>query len=284
MDIHPRNDYENQMYSLIIPELWDLIGKCHSKIKEENFFQCESELQAIYRNNLISEQINKFMIFYLEDQKKRLGIFTGDTLIIFSSQEFSITVTKINSPPEFLYLHPAHIIGTPLCGSEVFISKYETTSQVNIDEYDREATLRLSEERLFLGGDIFTRNGLSESIDYRNNKDDDKCYILRITTKSLKALEWSFDRTTLRPWSSMAVSPISSQLCSLMDAVGAFKNTDSLSALTELSKHRDHFVRWKALQNIGKIDNTQAKKILNTFLHDEHSHIRHAASRELSKT
>jgi HEAT repeat protein len=108
--------------------------------------------------------------------------------------------------------------------------------------------------------------------------------MVRLVSAPVGGLEWTFDRDSLRPWNAMTVRHEGTYLTNLIDVLGAFRNKSSIDVLSYTSAHHpDHFVRWCAVKNIGRIDRQAALAALHARLDDRHPEVRRAAERTLAR-
>lgn len=109
------------------------------------------------------------------------------------------------------------------------------------------------------------------------------CWFLRLTYGQHAPVTRFYHRDSLEYAFSSAVRGEFSSLVTLCRVFGDSGDEASLTYLHELSDHSAHFVRWAAIQAIGRIDGELACARLKTALKDDHPQIRQAASRSLAK-
>lgn len=94
----------------------------------------------------------------------------------------------------------------------------------------------------------------------------------------------SFDRDTLRPLGASMASEEHSVLCVLLDLLDPQASDYPLAAVTALTAHPDHHVRWAAVTALGRHDGAAALDIVHTLADaDRHRFVRSAARRTLAR-
>lgn len=97
-----------------------------------------------------------------------------------------------------------------------------------------------------------------------------------------RSLVWHYDPTTLKPKKAISASMDSSRLLFGLDILSDYLYNPAKDNIRSLIKHKDHFVRWKSLQTIGKLDQELAKQILFEMRHDPHPSIRSTVNQILA--
>src|SRR5262249_37662746 len=133
---------------------------------------------------------------------------------------FTLHYTHHNYRSRYLYWHPAHLFVSRIGKGEFRYDKYSFAPAARNDVFDPKLALTLSASGICEAGEVITRDGLGEVLDIAAAPDDD-LWVLRLISKSLAPMQWSFERETLLPWSAVAVEPITSHLISLAALVGA---------------------------------------------------------------
>ncbi|MBO9826921.1 HEAT repeat domain-containing protein [Xanthomonas sp. A2111] len=95
-------------------------------------------------------------------------------------------------------------------------------------------------------------------------------------------LQWMVDRSSLQVVQAIASSPIHSELEIMARALGAIRSGGT-NTLETLANHESHFVRWAAIQAMGRTSPSRAMELLESARNDEHPHIRQSASNFLSR-
>jgi hypothetical protein len=108
-------------------------------------------------------------------------------------------------------------------------------------------------------------------------------WMLRLTYKPFAIESWIFDKDTLRSVFPAAVRPETSSLVSLCQVFGATQDADAAPFVLELARHEAHFVRWAAIQAMGRIDGDAARQLLGESCEDPHPHIQAAARKTLER-
>jgi HEAT repeat protein len=94
---------------------------------------------------------------------------------------------------------------------------------------------------------------------------------------------WFFEKSTLTSVFASAVLADYSSLVTLCRVFGAQQDQGAKPFVEELARSPAHFVRWAAVQAMGRIDGDRAREMIEERCHDPHPHIQAAALSALKK-
>ncbi|WP_173012744.1 HEAT repeat domain-containing protein [Niveispirillum sp. SYP-B3756] len=272
----------NRIQDKLIPEIQDFIEECKKRIdptSPDSCFDCIDIVRGIIDSGALSRQVNAYLLTMMDGGSRESFVSDG-TMLLYFQGGFSVTVTKIQRRPAHIYLHPTHLLGSSIGRNTIRLHRYNVDpipdNHVFSPEHRVIKTQCVDLER----GDVFMRNGHHECLDYEA-VDGKPALLFRLISTNVGALEWAFDRDSGRPWNVMAVNPVSSKLCSVMNVLAALGSSTSVEPLDALTNHPDHFVRWKALQTIAEISPETAASIIGRFEDDPHPHVRAAARKTI---
>src|SRR5258706_6634102 len=98
-----------------------------------------------------------------------------------------------------------------------------------------------------------------------------------------QSVRWQFDPATLLPLRAIAAETAPSRLQYTAQLFTHLGGESTLPGLRRMLEHREHFVRWTALQSIMAIDPIEGAARVREAVLDPHPHIRNAATRALVK-
>jgi hypothetical protein len=94
-------------------------------------------------------------------------------------------------------------------------------------------------------------------------------------------IDWVFDRSTLAPIAQSVAHVDDSQLITCLEVAEWLKSEPLRKVAEDLTDHPAHFVRWKAVQALSRIDPQAALPHIHAAIEDRHPSVRAAAARTL---
>jgi len=141
------------------------------------------------------------------------------------------------------------------------------------------ATLERSGDELLRPGEALIVRGGSEIVSLRHVAG---ARFLSLCAAPRWAIDWVFDRETLRPMAQSVAHVDDSQLITCLEVAAWLKSDMLLESVATLTSHSAHFVRWKAIQSLASLDNETAVRCVHAAATDGHPAIRAAAQRTLA--
>jgi hypothetical protein len=116
----------------------------------------------------------------------------------------------------------------------------------------------------------------------------DSLIVIKVVENYSLPYQWAFDGETLRSLFVATSLPSLTRPETLLDLAmalhGEGKGIPELTDVVEsVTQHPLHFVRWKAVQILGRINPASAKSVLHRFVNDTHPHIRNSSQAALKK-
>jgi hypothetical protein len=105
---------------------------------------------------------------------------------------------------------------------------------------------------------------------------------IRLAFNPVGFYEWGFNRQTLHAETMTSLSFNDSGIAGVLDLMISMGNERTSLVLERLIEHREHFVRWKAIQALAKVDGARGRSAVETALTDPHPDIRAAAQKTLA--
>jgi hypothetical protein len=158
---------------------------------------------------------------------------------------------------------------------------YKLAAPANFDIFDPDATLEPSGDWHLAPGEALIVKG-GEQVTLIANAIGARFLSLSLAPRW--SLDWIFDRETLRPLTRSVAHIDDSQFITCLEAAAWLRDADTESAVTALTGHRAHFVRWKAVQALGTLNPSAALPlIVEAATHDLHPSVRKAARATLAQ-
>lgn len=107
--------------------------------------------------------------------------------------------------------------------------------------------------------------------------------VLRLFSSHISDFQWRFDDGTGIPLDMSVAQQSDTELESMMQMVAALGTPNAGPLLAALCDHRNHTIRWKAIQLLAGHDRGAALERLRRASSDQHPEIRHAATTTLAR-
>ncbi|WP_313534375.1 HEAT repeat domain-containing protein [Sphingomonas sp.] len=223
--------------------------------------------------------------------EKQLSVisFGADVLLLLRNERYQLLVRKMGDPefwsvkearPNlFLTTSPTDSVVVSVSREPVFMDRYDIDRPVDLNAFDPNARLVCTERCNVTGKAVQELRGC-QIYDYHS---DGAFLQLRLMKMPFADQVWLFDRATLAPSYPASVGGENSMLVNLARMFGAMKTQEAVPELEALWEHPVHYVRWAALQAVGRIDGDRARNMLRGAVDDPHPLIQRAAQRELTK-
>lgn len=206
----------------------------------------------------------------------------GQFIALHSTPWSNWSIIYHKDPARFLYLAPVDALQAPVGGSELSVGRFSCTRPVAFDMLQRDLELRDEGHRTGRRGEVFTRRGREEILDWSVAATAARPGVtLRVNSGPLDAFEWAFDRATMRAVGLSPIDPIESNLSTVFTLLAAVGERSSVEQLLPFLGSKRHFVRWNALQAIGALDEAACAEGLRCLADDPHPEVRKAARRAL---
>lgn len=177
----------------------------------------------------------------------------------------------------FLYTSPFELLITPVTG-DLIVDEYA------IDAADSDVGVgtpihHVAQHRL-APGEVLDCSAPGRLHDLRVDR---PTLVAKLIGLNREPIQWMAERSSLRIAQAIASSPIHSELEIMARTLGALR-MGGADTLGRLAGHESHFVRWAAIQAMGRVEPERAIMLLKQATEDVHPHIRRSASAFLSRT
>lgn len=252
---------------------------CRDGLTESNMPQCRAAFEALLASAHVVRLLNAELQEILDnDVSDRLSWGAGQ-YIIESNRRYSLHLATHTRSPTYLYSATSVGMVSPLGTEPVPYDRYRLPEDWSNAVFDAEVRPKLVDSAVAYPGEIieFHRGDI---IDLKFT--GDACLVKFFST-DFDAVMWSFDRATLTPLHAYSASMESTIYVYMADALAEFGGERAVPGLVHLAGHPVHYVRWKAIQMLGRTCYDAAVTALEKAVDDEHPHIRNAARRTLAQ-
>lgn len=201
-------------------------------------------------------------------------------LVLAYGPGWQLRVGLYQHSSEFIYSMPQHMI-VAIVGNETLVADhYALPSSIDNEVFDPKLKLGEPVRKRHMHGDVVMIDGRHDVFDVVIEK---PVLVVKLSTTVHQALQWAFDRMSRRAIQAIAADPVDSELVSMARALGAMARPTGTPALVDLTHHPRHFVRWAALQALGRTSPELLIPRLESALQDTHVHVRQAAQSALKR-
>ena len=165
-------------------------------------------------------------------------------------------------------------------GSSVDVERFALEPPFRIDVFDRSRRLVPLGTTELEPGTVARFRSPAETFRLRLQRPS---VLIQLQSRPTVPLRWVFHPETLEPVRAAAVSLSSSRLQFTCHTLAALGSPTSIPALTTLTAHPEHYVRWAAIQSICSISQSDGIECLRRALDDDHPHVRNAARKTLAQ-
>lgn len=254
------------------------IDACFDGKNIDAFWACEATFRACLDRQVIIAWINTELKRLVSDEHYLGDWLTGEVVLHRGPHcELSITVLSTQSR----YLHALPYFGFyAALNDEVLYDRYQLPTGHRNDVFDPSLRLVAESTKRAAPSEVIRLESDRYAYDIKVNAPTP---ILRLVTRPVRALEWLFSRTTLQAWQANDADLAYTQLRVAANVLGKIAHQSSIEPLRRLSGHPHHAVRWAAIQNLGRLNRSEALIKIREAAADEHPHVRRAAQKTLDR-
>jgi len=265
---------------LSIAEFVAGVGQLYNPRRPETFWACED----LFRNLLASRsQIQTHLneeIRRLIADPHHLGDWLPNEWVLYRTGGIVVSISLLESHRRFIHVLPFYALHGSLSAASLSYELYRLPKGFESAVFDPSVQLEHVGMRSAAGGEPIRIESDSYAYDF---KPDQPIPVLRFVTNAVRPLEWLFSKETLRAWQANDAYLRFTQLRVAADVLGKLAHHTSLGPLKSLCDHPHHAVRWSAIQNLARVNRSEAIQRLERAANDPHPHVRSAALKTLER-
>ena len=209
---------------------------------------------------------------------------SGEFIALHTSAYCSWAIIFHKVPARFLYLSPVDAVQARIGGAELVVTRYSCAGPESFDILQPDLELVASAPIQAAVGEIFTRHGRREILDWQTVAGQTKTgATLRVNSGLRADFEWAVDRRTRRPLGLSGMDPVKSNLTTIFSLLGSIGDKSSIGPLQPFLASDKHFMRWSAAQAIAAIDAEAGVESVTALVDDPHVEVRNAARKSLER-
>lgn len=215
------------------------------------------------------------------DSEDAQDIFTsGKFLVIGLAGDVELTFVRYTRPGPYIFSSPNNYLQASLSGGGFTVDRYRSSHPVGGPDFDPGVSLDLVSSRRADDRTIIVKR-LEDIVHFRSFTREPTIFV-RLAQLPDGDFEWAFDRASRRAHSFCTIRLAESNLCGLFDLLAETGDERTVETVAHFVEHPLHFVRWKAVQTIGRHDRARGLELARRALDDIHPHVRAAARATLA--
>jgi len=259
--------------------------KANAKIDADyhaGFFSLRDDLKdLVYGSDVLAELAGRELRRIAEDFEYSSPAWEPHYLVVANGKHWQLRVGVYQHSPEFIYTLPMHMMVAVLGEEPLKATYYRMPTSLRIDTFDPNARLDDRDWRVHVPGDIAVIDGRNDLFDVDI---DSPVLVVKFTSSFHQSLQWAFDRKTGSAVQPIAANSIDSELVSMVQALGSMGSPIAVPSLIGLCEHSRHFVRWAAMQALGRVSPEELlPQLHNAATNDPHPHVQAAAKHALAR-
>lgn len=261
-----------------------LVGKLNELYvshSDEALLACREVFREFVAHPSVAADLVNRELAKLVESPAAIGSWRPWELIIHQEPRYQLSLLTRLVSRQFVHTTTAYEMLAPLFPMQASIpfTFWTLPPEYRNDVFDSEIRIRESENGLLRRGEVLClRPGQVFDLAVRES-----ACLLRFSSSPETELEWLFSRETNRAWRATDADMRDTQARVSALTLGRLAKRTSVDALLALAAHRNHAVRWTAIQSLGRVSRTAAvEQLEKTASSDPHPHLRKAAMNALA--
>jgi len=262
-----------------INEFVNQVEARYDEAQVESFWRCGEWITQLLTGDFASG-VTHAAIQQLADGVPRDENWQPQRLIICTKERWTLSLALIKSQSRYIHTTPFIGIYVPLGTEQLHYDAYELPSSYDNAVFDSSAALNKINSSVAKSGQLLNLDSTKNVYDFKVER---PTLILEFKSTNIQALEWLFDRQTLKAVQANDADLRSTQLRVILNILGRLHYSAALPEIESLTSHPYHAVRWAAIQSLGRMSPPLAYEKLVAAQSDSHPHIRRAAAKSLQR-
>lgn len=250
----------------------------YSPDKAETFWACEPFVRRLLDEGVIQSWFNERLRALIADPH-HAGDWRANEVTFHRGNGWSVSVTLFDTTRQYIHALPFLGIYAPL-GVELTAEKYKLPDNYRNDVFDPSVRLEAAGRISVPGGQLLRLETDRYAYDFQVPKLQ---AVLRFSSGVVRPLEWLFSKSGFQAWQANDADLTFTQLRVAAYVLGKIAHQSSTEPLKLLSTHSHHAVRWAAIQNLGRLNRSEALVKIREAVSDPHPHVRRAAQKTLDQ-
>lgn len=259
------------------PDLASFLAEVERRFRPEapdTFWQLQDAFRALVLGGGLAALFNRELRRLL-DNPNYMGHWRPNQMMLNRGYGHALSIWLFDQPRRYIHSTPFYGMFAPLGAESLHYDVYRLPQGYRNAQFDPEIRLEPAGSGFTAPGGVLLLQSDQYVYDFKVER---PLAVAKFTSASYQTLEWLFERDSLRAWQANDSELVSTQLRVAAYILGRLGAGSSIEALQALGSHRNHSVRWAAVQNLGRLDREAALERLRQTLDDPHPHLRRAAA------
>jgi hypothetical protein len=265
-----------------IPELSRFLEEVERRFRPEapeSFWALEEAFRDLVLGGALPAVFNRELQRLL-DNPCYMGNWHPHQMTLDRGRGHVLSIWMFDQPRRYIHSTPYYGMFAPLGAESLHYDVYRLPENYRNAQFDPQARLEPAGSGFTAPGGVLLLQSDQYVYDFKVER---PLAVAKFTSAAYHSLEWLFERDSLRAWQANDSELVSTQLRVSAYILGRLADASSVEVLQTLGNHRNHSVRWAAVQNIGRLDRQAALQSLRQALDDPHPHLRRAAAGTLRR-
>lgn len=247
---------------------------------ENGLVESRPLFEEMIRSDLHVSAMNAMLIRHLSDGIREDIFTSGKFLVLESIGEIELSVIRYSGTSPYIFSSPNSYMQSSLNEGSFSCDHYRGPIRLSEAIFDPSIEIDLISSTRIEDSAIIAK-GFDDIVDLYDFSSAPTAFV-RLAQQPQGDYEWAFARGTLRAHSYCTVRLAESNLCGLFELLAENADERCVPAVSPFCEHPLHFVRWKAIQTIGRHDPIKGLSLTRRALDDPHPHVRAAAEATLA--
>ncbi len=256
------------------------VQPCIERNAPDRFWKSQDAFHAFLGTGYLQQALNQELAGLLADPC-HFGDWRPNEWLLHRGRGFALAVSVFDTPRRYIHALPFYALYAPVAAEPLRYDRYRLPAAYKNPVFDPGLKLARVDSGTVQPGEMLALHTREYAYDFHLPK---PVVVLKLSTAPILPLEWLFQKDSLQSWQANDADLTSTQLRVAADVLGKFAHQSSLEPLKLLTGHGHHAVRWTAIQNLGRLNRTEALAKLEAACNDPHPHIRRAANKTLGLT
>jgi hypothetical protein len=264
------------------PELKRFLDEVERRFRlesAESFWTLEEAFRQLVLDGALATVFNRELRRLLDDPAYT-GNWRANQMMLNRGRGHALSIWLFDRPRRYIHSIPYYGMLAPLGAESLHYDVYRLPANYRNAQFDPDLRLEPAGSGFTAPGGVLLLQSDQYVYDFKVQR---PLTVAKFTTSAHHTLEWLFEREPLRAFQANDSELVSTQLRMAAYILGRLADDSSLEALESLGDHRNHSVRWAAVQTIGRLDRGAALERLRRALDDPHPHLRRAAAGSLRR-
>ncbi len=255
------------------------VQPCIDRADPERFWQAKVAFGELLSGGYLQKAFNSELRQLLADPC-HFSDWRPNEWVLHRGRGFALAVSVFDVARRYIHALPFYALYAPLAATPLVYRRYRLPAAYNNPVFDPGLVLTPAGGDTVPRGDLLALHTREYAYDFEITQ---PVLVLKLSTAPILPLEWLFHKETLQSWQANDADLTSTQLRVAADVLGKFAHQSSLAPLKLLTAHPHHAVRWTAIQNLGRLNRSEALLALQKACSDPHPHIQRAARKTLGQ-